>query len=233
MTNDPHDELIAALHGPECLSNRPNGGKMRQPHSVSRPWEALGISRATWYRQGKPDMACNLASRYPQKSRADGLEDCSVRTIKRIDFAWRYGVPDVGYLAFQRVLPAGMLEKVAKWMLDEQRLFLDKLLELTGAGPVTDEYWNEQSEAKAYPIAIRLMCHMHGNRIYKSSEAERKVERERYRVAKLEMARAGKRAFDLTLARIGEGEVAAGVFRSKEEALEYIAKISAALEEAD
>ena len=24
---------------------------------------------------------------------------------------------------------AGMLEKVAKWMLDEQRLFLDKLLE--------------------------------------------------------------------------------------------------------
>jgi hypothetical protein len=36
------------------LKDPPNGGKMRLPDDQAQPWEALGISRATWYRQGKP-----------------------------------------------------------------------------------------------------------------------------------------------------------------------------------
>jgi hypothetical protein len=30
------------------LKNPPDGGKLR-------PWEAVGMSRATWYRKGKPE----------------------------------------------------------------------------------------------------------------------------------------------------------------------------------
>ena len=32
----------------KSLTNPPNGGKVR-------PWEAVGMSRATWYRKGKPE----------------------------------------------------------------------------------------------------------------------------------------------------------------------------------
>jgi hypothetical protein len=46
------DDLVRAIHG-ECPTNPPDRGKVRQK---DKSWEALGISRATWYRQGKPEL---------------------------------------------------------------------------------------------------------------------------------------------------------------------------------
>lgn len=34
--------------------SRPRAEYLAQSLSRSKPWEALGVSRATWYRQGKP-----------------------------------------------------------------------------------------------------------------------------------------------------------------------------------
>ena len=42
MTNDPHDELIAALHGPECLSNPT---KWRENETTPLSIQAMGGAR--------------------------------------------------------------------------------------------------------------------------------------------------------------------------------------------
>ena len=37
--------------------SRPRAEYLAQSLSRSKPWEALGVSRATWYRMGKPTQA--------------------------------------------------------------------------------------------------------------------------------------------------------------------------------
>jgi hypothetical protein len=37
-----------------CLNLPPDGGTMRHGTAKPKPWKAIGIGRATWYRQGKP-----------------------------------------------------------------------------------------------------------------------------------------------------------------------------------
>jgi uncharacterized protein YoaH (UPF0181 family) len=54
-------------------ANPPSGGKVRQP------WLALGMSRATWYRLGKPS---EKPQRVTQKNLAK-IMGASVRTIQR------------------------------------------------------------------------------------------------------------------------------------------------------
>ena len=55
------------------LKNPPSGGKLR-------PWLALGMSRATWYRRGKPTTKPE-----PKQTQKDVAEilGCSVRTVQR------------------------------------------------------------------------------------------------------------------------------------------------------
>jgi hypothetical protein len=38
----------------KCLNIPPYGGEMRRKAYTEPPWLALGVSRATWYRLGKP-----------------------------------------------------------------------------------------------------------------------------------------------------------------------------------
>jgi uncharacterized protein YoaH (UPF0181 family) len=59
----------------ESLTRPPYGGIMRQ-----KPWEAVGMSRATWYRKGKPTE--KPKSKVPQKQLAKTL-GVSIRTIQR------------------------------------------------------------------------------------------------------------------------------------------------------
>jgi hypothetical protein len=67
-----------------AMSNRlttpPNGGAMRQK---AEPWLALGISRATWYRLGKPETKPVKPPRVTQKQAAE-LMQVSVRRIQRV-----------------------------------------------------------------------------------------------------------------------------------------------------
>jgi hypothetical protein len=60
-----------------CLNFTPYGGIMRQ---APKPWEALGMSRASWYRHGKPT---EKPKRFTQAHEARKV-GVSVRTIQRI-----------------------------------------------------------------------------------------------------------------------------------------------------
>ena len=62
-----------------CLKIPPDGGKVRQP------WLALGMSRATWYRHGKP------SEKPPKRETQAGMAKrlgISVRTIQRAQAAY-------------------------------------------------------------------------------------------------------------------------------------------------
>ena len=62
-----------------CLISAPHGAIMRH---TPKPWEAIGISRATWYRHGKP------TEKPPRPSiarRAQMMGAPSVRTLQRIE----------------------------------------------------------------------------------------------------------------------------------------------------
>jgi hypothetical protein len=57
----------------DSLTNPPSGGKLRQ-------WEVLGMSRATWYRHGKPDKKPEPRLTQAKTAEALGL---SIRTVQR------------------------------------------------------------------------------------------------------------------------------------------------------
>ena len=124
------------------LENPPDGGKVRLPDAQAKPWEALGISRATWYRQGKPADVDRLASnKYLGRQKSwMGNYDCSVRTIQRMFFVRRYGIECMWQLAYQECLPLGMLEEIAKWEHEDQHRFIARLLELALGLP-----WDKQA----------------------------------------------------------------------------------------
>jgi len=129
MSDDVH-ELMRALHGDDYLKDPPDGGKVRQK---DQPWKALGISRATWYRQNKPTCGSELDARYyyRQKNRAQA-DDRSIRTIQRRAFVERWGIPELSQLAVQDCLPPAMLEEiVAWWGFPEQQAFFNRLVELS------------------------------------------------------------------------------------------------------
>jgi hypothetical protein len=58
----------------KSLTNPPDGGKVR------RPWEAIGMSRASWYRHGKPTEKPKRKTTHADIAKICG---CSVRTIQR------------------------------------------------------------------------------------------------------------------------------------------------------
>jgi hypothetical protein len=143
--HNPAAQLIRMLNG-DSLTNPPDGGEVRQPDT--KPWVVLGISRATWYRQGKPkqESQTHKGSYYRQKSLARSYDDCSVRSIQRQSFVRRYGIPEIGELAWQKILPFGMLENIAKLEHDDQRRFVAQLRELAIALP-PQRYWKGTAEA--------------------------------------------------------------------------------------
>jgi len=60
MTPSSLQELIERTHSSEIQSVRGiKSGEVRRKGSISeaKPWESMGISRATWYRKGKPESA--------------------------------------------------------------------------------------------------------------------------------------------------------------------------------
>jgi hypothetical protein len=134
-TRNPAAELVRAIHG-DCLANPPSGEKLRQADSQAKPWLGFGISRATWYRIGKPTCESEFSGCYyrRQRNRADA-EECSVRSIQRREFARRYGISEICSLATHHCLPPAMLEEVAKWEHDNQRRFADRLRALAADLP--------------------------------------------------------------------------------------------------
>jgi hypothetical protein len=200
------DKLTAVLNGPSvvCRNNPPDGGNLRQTVSQTKPWEALGISRATWYRQGKPTCESELSGSYyhRQKNQASS-ENCSLRTVQRTSFVARYGIPDLGMLANHRVFPAAMLEEVAKWDHNAQRCFLNRVLELAAPDPVVPDHWKDA--LNDCPIATRLVCHLaSGSR---DQDPGSRDSRDIYDRAKRDMRRLGKQAFDEVYAAIVRGEL--------------------------
>jgi hypothetical protein len=154
-------DLMTALHGPGCLENTPDGEEMRLPDAQTKPWEKLGISRATWYRQHKPKWEGQLASHSwsRQKQRALGYF-CSTRTVQRQDFVRRYGIRELYNLASQstlhRCLPLGMLEEIAKWWHEDQRRFIDRLVELARPLPTDGSDLKESIEYFGPVLGILL-----------------------------------------------------------------------------
>jgi hypothetical protein len=70
----------------DSLTNPPSGGEMRLPDAQSKPWEALGISRATWYRRGKPTEKPIRRGHGPFSQRKNAASiHVSLRTMQRID----------------------------------------------------------------------------------------------------------------------------------------------------
>jgi hypothetical protein len=77
-------DLMVLIHGPDCLENAPDGEKMRLPDAQTKPWETLGISRATWYRQGKPQFEYQLFSKSGLRDKnAAKSWSCSTRSFQR------------------------------------------------------------------------------------------------------------------------------------------------------
>jgi hypothetical protein len=134
---------------PNSLNNPTGGGKMRLPDAQTKPWKELGISRATWYRQNKPENVHRLASNkylVRQKSWMSSYR-CSARTIQRMFFVRRYGIECMWEMAYQERLPLGMLEDIAKWEHEDQQHFIDRLVELARTLPIdsrweSDEAWS-------------------------------------------------------------------------------------------
>jgi hypothetical protein len=66
----------------DCLNSAPNGADLRQ-----KPWEAVGMSRATWYRRGKPtekrDRAAARAAGLKLRMGMSGAR--SLRTLQRFE----------------------------------------------------------------------------------------------------------------------------------------------------
>jgi hypothetical protein len=139
-------DLMAAIHGPGCLNNAPDGEEMRLPDARTKPWEKLGISRATWYRQGKPKMKYQLFSErgFRDKNAAKSWS-CSVRSYQRQIFVSRYGIHELYALAYHGCLPRGMLEEIAKWEHADQRRFVDQLAELARPLPADSRCKEDQA----------------------------------------------------------------------------------------
>lgn len=142
-----------------CLKNPPNGGNVRQK---DKPWVALGISRATYYRRGKPKSVPGI--RWKQADRAALGGHLSVRTIQRADFVRRYGIAELYYLAHlygSKAAPSmGMLEEVAKWSHGRQHRFMENLLAASGTPlPSTFSWLDERDREKAphAPMAFAVI----------------------------------------------------------------------------
>ena len=76
------DDLRQIREATVCLNSPPHGGIVRQ----NKPWEAIGISRATWYRRGKPTEKPPRRGQGPfsQRKMAAGNR-VSLRTQQRLD----------------------------------------------------------------------------------------------------------------------------------------------------
>jgi hypothetical protein len=144
------------------LNNPPNGGEVRQPDAKAKPWQALGISRATYYRKGKPEKMPSIRWKQADRARVGG--GLSIRTIQRADFVRRYGIGDLYYLAHlygSKGAPSmGMLEEVAKWSHERQRRFMELLLVEAGVPMPSSFSWLDESDrekAEHAPMAFALI----------------------------------------------------------------------------
>ena len=81
---------------------------MRQKATAEPPWLALGLSRATWYRLGKPQT--KPPGRTTQAQQADKL-DISVRTIQRANRI-RREAPDLVDQVVAGTLKLGTAERL-------------------------------------------------------------------------------------------------------------------------
>jgi hypothetical protein len=142
----------------DSLKKPPNGGKVRQP------WEWHGISRATYYRW-RIRWRNQLTSKDPkdwdtfvflakrtQASVAD-IGDISIRTLQRLHFIQRYGIPEILELFIgSHCLQRGMLDEIARWEHEDQRRFVSRLIEL-GLGsdwkPEAERGWSHWRDRKS------------------------------------------------------------------------------------
>jgi hypothetical protein len=140
-------DLMAA--SPGSLENAPDGEKVRLPDAQTKPWEKLGISRATWYRQGKPKWEDQFAHDTSRQKYWARFRNLNIRTIQRWAFVRRYGIDELWQLAYHEQLPCGMLEEIAKWFShEEQRRFVDRLVELAPSLPTISNFRDDDDKAR-------------------------------------------------------------------------------------
>jgi hypothetical protein len=122
--------------GADSLTNPPIGGNVRQDQ---KPWERLKISRATWYRLKKPETELDFRARSLKgwrRGQEQRARHCSVRTVQRRDFVWRYGIDALHILGELKLLPPALLEDVARLEHEEQQQFVARLIELAPSLPL-------------------------------------------------------------------------------------------------
>jgi len=141
-------DLMQVFNGPGCLENTPDGEEMRLPDAQTKPWLALGISRATWYRQGKPDSKGLLEHNRSRQNYWARFRECSTRTIQRWAFIRRYGIDELWRLAYHERLPCGMLEEIAKELShEEQSRLINRLVELARPLPACKGWHSDLKDA--------------------------------------------------------------------------------------
>src|SRR6516162_3535779 len=130
------------------LKNPPDGGKVR-------PWEAMGMSRATWYRRGKPTH--DFREFMSQRGYAE--RNCSsTRSAQRVAFAKRYGIPELAKFELEKhFLRPAQLEPVAKWPHEWQADFVKAMVALMDQCPKkkdVDEDWMARDPIMARCAAV-------------------------------------------------------------------------------
>jgi len=93
-------------HESDRLTNPPNGGKLRQ-------WEALGMSRASWYRHGKPT---EKPTRPFSQARIARHDHVSIRTVQRVERVMRAD-PDLWRAAMDQKWGGYGLWGTAEWLI--------------------------------------------------------------------------------------------------------------------
>lgn len=108
------------MDGDKMNLTSPNGGPMR------KPWEEIGVSRATWYRRGKPTTKPSKIT----QAQAAKLMNVSVRSVQRAVRVARIS-PELAYLVEIGRIKLGFAEHIVR---DPDRL------------KWVNEYFDEASE---------------------------------------------------------------------------------------
>ena len=120
----------------ERLTNPPNGGKLR------RPWEAVGMSRATWYRKGKPEP-------HPPNPELDELA-ASIKSLMK-------GRPDFQLFGFASQRSFERWSRVSNADEDLGRAILNKEIKPSVAEKIVSDPIKYQRYLKWYGRQLDLM----------------------------------------------------------------------------
>jgi hypothetical protein len=136
----------------ESLENPPIGDIVRQ-----KPRETIGMSRASWYRHGKPEIKPQrgtLRAHVDFMNQVPGT-NMTLRMAERERFIKRYGIPELNALVnCNFLLSNSMAEAIAKWPHERERDFVQHLMKNLESSP-TLERVHPSLAKKCGPVTAR------------------------------------------------------------------------------